>query len=358
MQQTTAAMIGSLMSGEAGLDRGIVAPQKNNLCFLGRMPLRQTKLWGSLASHVDSLLLLTSGSFKVDCFRWKRLQPGQRKRKKLKTPWHPFSRFRRARHGKVSQRFPREDMFFGCFAMLRKLGQRIHLIWIYQGMLAVSTATGPEASGKEDEGSSRSSAEGLFPDLAETKGEGSENLAFSCEWKIYMARSQIYIRNILYRYRCTGLYYYNLIYSCCRRFVQCDCLGLLVRLLTHLGCCWELTVIGPLWAVAVGPFWAVQSLCFKLLLLMDPTASMICETASVVSPIGYWWLGKEFLSYVLMITKQYSKMVYTHIHHLMKNYWYLHCPYIPMQDLMSGLMSGNSWCCPCSYQMSRWSSKF
>lgn len=92
----------------------------------------------------------------------------------------------------------------------------------------------------------------------------------------------------MYRFILRTIVLYNLIYSCCRRSVQCDRKGLLVRLLTGLGCCWELTVIGPLWAVAVGPFWAVQSLCFKLLLLMAPTASMISETASVVSPIGYW----------------------------------------------------------------------
>ena len=169
---------------------------------------------------------------------------------------------------------------------------------------------------------------------------------------------------------------YNLIYSCCRRFVQCDCIGLLVRPLTGLGCCWELTVIGPSWAVAVGPFWAVQSLCFKLLLLMDPTASVIGETASVVSPIGYWLTHRRTLlglwdSYIhsySMAVKRASILCFDdnktiqqdgiHPHHLMKTYWYLHCPYIPMQDLMSGLMSGNSWCCPCSYQMSRWSSKF
>ena len=69
MQQTTAAMIGSLMSGEAGLDFEIVAPQWQTLCFLGRMQLRRTKPWGSLAPHFDLLLLLLllkSGSFTVD----------------------------------------------------------------------------------------------------------------------------------------------------------------------------------------------------------------------------------------------------------------------------------------------------
>ena len=64
MQQTTAAMIGSLMSGEASPNNSDVFCDQKNLCFLGRMPLRQTKRWGSLASHVD--LLLTSASFTVN----------------------------------------------------------------------------------------------------------------------------------------------------------------------------------------------------------------------------------------------------------------------------------------------------
>lgn len=163
------------------------------------MPLRQTKLWGSLASHVDHVT--NFWKFQSGFGSWTRLLPGGRDysqgRGSGKSSKHLGIRFQDfGGQGMARQRFPRailcsnaerlrrEDMFFGCFAMLLKLGQRIHLIWIYQGMFAVSTATGPEASGKEDEGSSRSSAEGLFPDLAETKGEGSENLAFSCEWKI------------------------------------------------------------------------------------------------------------------------------------------------------------------------------
>ncbi len=133
------------MSGEAGLDFEIVAAQWQTLCFLGRMQLRRTKPWGSLAPHFDLLLLLLllktevwkfhSGFARLNeiaSIRWKRLQPGQRKRKKLKTPWHPFSRFLRARHGQRgnvppelevdSKRtrsvqplgLPWEDSFFSC----------------------------------------------------------------------------------------------------------------------------------------------------------------------------------------------------------------------------------------------------